>query len=219
MKLFWKSLEQPDKMLHEDARKKVCMGCFRKSSQNLLSAQPALLQRVNDHLIKDVDVHDSRVPIGVCESCRPRLHAIATKKESKPFDLTNLHAYLSTQKRISPRGDECTCLVCKLASSSGGAATKLLKQYKKSVGRPSNEPQKAIHRLCGLCHSPLYFGCVHACNHTTLADNILNSCSEGVLDQIASRHLKNKVESAESKQLFLKTYGTPLPVRNWAPDH
>ena len=199
-------------MLHEEARTKVCLGCFRKCSQNLHSAQPVLIQRIKDHLVKDIDITDSRVPIGFCESCRLKLQAVATKKDAKPFDLGHLHSYLETQKRISPRAPECTCFVCKLASAFGGKALKLSKEYKKSGGRPSSEPQKAIHRLCGLCHRPLYSGCSHNCDNTQLAANILSSCPENILDQISSGHLKNKAENAESKQLFLKTYGTPLPV-------
>ena len=206
-----KHLPTSVKMLHEAARSKICLGCFRKCSKNLHSAQPLTLQRVNDHLIQSFDINDSRVPIGFCEPCRIRLQEIATKKDAKPFDLTHLHSYLAEQSRTSPRKQPCTCLICRLASSNGIAAIKLLKAYKKSLDRPLNEPQKPIHRLCGSCHSPLFSGCTHTCNNTTLANNILNNVPEGVLDQIASRHLKNKAENAKSKEIFLKTYGTPLP--------
>ena len=197
-------------MLHQEARSRICLGCMQKCTRNLLDAQPLTLQRLNDHVIQHIDVHDSRMPIGFCESCRLRLKRIS-ENGAKAFDLSHLHSYLKQQKRIMPRVKECKCLVCQLASSSGGVAKKL-QRFQKSSGRPSNEPRPVIHRLCGKCHTPLFSGCNHSCNNSTLVENILSSCPTGVLDQIASKHLKSKMEASESNKLTLKTFGTPMPV-------
>ena len=106
-------------MTHEESRQKVCLTCFHKTTENLDSATPLVLQRLNDHVMQHLDVNDFRVPKGFCSCCRRKLEKISTSGE-KPFDLQPLHEYLQEQKRISPREKHCDCFVCQIAASKGG---------------------------------------------------------------------------------------------------
>ena len=172
------------KMRHVESRTKVCLGCFCKCTQNLTSAQPLTQEftRIHEHIVEHIDVDDFRLPNGWCEGCRLRLKKI-DESEGKPFDLSHLHFYLETQKRISPREQApCQCIVCQIASATGTKPKKLLRDFLISAGQLSDKPKEKIHKLCGKCHSPLYRGCTHSCNKSTLVENVLKTCPEGVLD-------------------------------------
>ena len=123
----WKWRYSLSSMNHAKCRKKICLTCFRKCEKNLESAQPLLLQRIHEHVIEDLNINDQKVPIGFCDACRIRLKDIATKRrKGKKFDLTRLKNYLAI---ADPKDDNCVCDLCKIATSNGRAAKKLLKGW------------------------------------------------------------------------------------------
>ena len=111
-------------MAHPVNRKKVCLICFRKCNSHLESANPVVLERINQFVIPNFDLSDPKLPIGFCETCRLHLKDIATK-DAKPFDLTNLQKYLEKQRDSTPKETDCICDVCKIATAFGGVAAKL----------------------------------------------------------------------------------------------
>ena len=113
-------------MLHDEARKQVCLCCFRKCSKSLSleNAAPEIRQQLEDHVISDLDLLDNRVPTGICKSCRAKLRNIDKAGRKSTIDIQILITYLAEQKRLSPRQSSCICLICKVANSFGAEAKK-----------------------------------------------------------------------------------------------
>ena len=70
----------------------------------------------------------------------------------------------------------------------------------------------ANFRCCPKCFSQIYRGCVHECNNTTLLNNILSRVPENVQQRVASTVVKAAAAENGSKQVSLRTGGTPLTV-------
>ena len=206
-------------MKHEDARKRVCVLCFRKTGANecLENASALIFERINRLVISDLDLSDSRVPTGLCSSCRTKLKDVDGGRKST-FDLQSLSDYLDEQKRLSPRSNTCDCLVCKIATAFGGKANALLKQYKQASGRPKSPdaPSEIIHNLCGVCLSPTYRGSNHdktRCGQTKYKlDNVYESLTEDERQQLASRVNRETAEEQGVTAFQLKTLGRPQTV-------
>ena len=124
-------------MLHDEARKQVCLCCFRKCNKSLSleNASPEIRQRLEEHVISDLDVLDNRVPTGICSSCRCKLRNIDKEGRKSTIDIQILISYLSEQKRLSPRQSSCICHICKVANSFGAEAKKLQLKYHVDWGR------------------------------------------------------------------------------------
>ena len=76
-------------MRHLDTRKVVCMGCFSKCQKYTIDSSDTLKERVNKHILKDLNINDIRIPVGLCERCRVRLAKIEAGKFSE-FDVLSV---------------------------------------------------------------------------------------------------------------------------------
>ena len=206
-------------MKHEDARKRVCILCFRKTGQHecLESATQLVRDRIHEHAISNVDLSDSRVPTGLCSSCKAKLGNVQTQGRKPTFDLELLNTYLSEQKRISPRRATCECVVCDIGNANGFQAKAILYKYRQSAGRPtSSSPPEKIRNLCGICLSPTYQGSTHdtsRCGQTKYKlDNAYETMSAEERQQFAARINRETAEEAGSKTFALKTLGQPQTV-------
>ena len=204
-------------MLHEAARKHVCILCFRKTEPSfcLSNASDLIRKRLEEHVITSLDLLDSRVPTSLCKSCRTKLHNIEKDGRSSTINIQILLTFLSEQKRISPRATSCPCEVCAIANSFGANAQKLKRKYSTCPGRPSQETTQ-VHRLCGICLSPIYRGSNHtkeSCASTKQKlENVYNALTEGERQQLASRINSETAAASQSSTFQLKTLGRPQYV-------
>ena len=207
-------------MKHEDARKRVCILCFRKTGPQecLESATQLVHDRINEHVVSNVNLSDSRVPTGLCSSCRTKLKNVETGGRKATFDLELLSNYLNEQKRLSPRRTTCECVVCQIGNANGIQAKAILKKYQQSSGRPStsSSPPEPIRNLCGVCLSPTYQGSNHdrsRCGETKYKlDNAYDRMTEEERQQFAARVNRETAESSGSETFSLKTLRRPQTV-------
>ena len=170
-------------MLHDEARKRVCLTCFRKAKENecLDGASPLILQQLERHVIVSLDLTDARLPSALCHSCRTKLKNIDVSGRKSTFDVVLLSKYLHEAKRLSPRATSCDCLICKIARSYGGPAHKILKDYAQTLGRPATAESGQPHHLGGVCLAPVYRGTNHdksQCGDTKYKiENVYNALS------------------------------------------
>ena len=86
----------------------------------------------------------------------------------------------------------------------------------KKRGRPSDEPEKLPR--CYDCHGTKKKD--HVCNKEARLYNILDSCSPGSSEILASEVIKTKMESVQSKDIELKSKkGKPLQLTVTNCDH
>jgi hypothetical protein len=86
--------------------------------------------RVEKFILKDIDINNHRIPVGLCATCRVLLGKInAGEQTIDALDLTQLACYMEAQ-----RIQNCNCLVCQVAKANGGEAMKLLTKFKKPIG-------------------------------------------------------------------------------------
>ena len=209
-------------MLHDAARKCVCITCFRKTGENerIECLSEVVKDRLEEHVIENIDVSDRRIPTGLCSSCKQKLRNIAVEGRKSTFDLNLIGTYLQEQKWISPRTTVCDqekCLICKIAHSNGAKAKKILWPYRQSSGRPPlSDESKEVHRLCGKCLSPIYRGCNHdkdQCGNTKYKlENVYDALTPGERQQLAARVNREAAEAAGSNTFTLKTCGKPQNV-------
>ena len=195
-------------MKHADAIKRICFSCFKRvqPEENILSS--SLLHDRVKRLLPFVFTSDL-FPTGICSTCRRRLAKFETGERTS-FELKNLEELNETLKRTSPR-NECKCKVCEAAGATGLGSRVSVKR-----GRPKQEDDEedgmANFRCCPKCFSQIYRGCVHECNNTTLLNNILSRVPENVQQRVASTVVKAAAAENGSKQVSLRTGGTPLTV-------
>lgn len=191
-------------MKHEQAKKRVCFGCFKKVKfGETINASPLLRDRVQ-RLVPYVLSNDN-FPVGICSSCRLRLGEFE-RGVLQSFDTTKLEELSSSLTRTSPR-NECKCTVCVAAGGVGLDSRRSIK-----TGRPKEEEEEEQHLCCPKCFSQIYRGCAHKCNPTTLLNNILEKVPESVKQRVASSVVKAVAEEKGTKEVTLKTGGTPLSV-------
>ena len=98
--------------IHDLSRKVVCILCLRKCNGSLT---PVVIKRLHDHVQKDLDFQDQRIPEGICNSCRVNLLAVSeggsAKQLPKLYDFTSV--VLPMFLRSSPIS--CNCLICRIA--------------------------------------------------------------------------------------------------------
>ena len=162
-------------MKHEDARRRVCLGCFSKTNIEIASLPPNVQELIEKHIFSNYNINDYRLPCGICKSCRSKLHKVENGDRRNSFDLEQISRNIESVRRISPRSESCTCFSCAVANATGLAAKAIIQKHKSKVGRPAEKPIEIIHDLCGRCLSPKYRGCNHTCNQTTLLQNLLTN--------------------------------------------
>ena len=72
---------------HEESRAAVCIVCFKKATRNCSQLlKNVLLDPKVCSLFSSLDINDTRVPSGICETCR--IYKIWLKKtcDLQPFD-------------------------------------------------------------------------------------------------------------------------------------
>lgn len=126
---------------------------------------------------------------------------------------------------------QCECELCRIGKLSKQANLKVgkvsaepikspflgqdMKNLKKR-GRPSDEPEKLPR--CYDCHGTKKKD--HVCNKEARLYNILDSCSPGSSEILASEVIKTKMESVQSKDIELKSKkGKPLQLTVTNCDH
>ena len=124
-------------MTHAMCRETVCLFCFEKKADcRLLSRTTALFQKVEFFTqFEDAiqfELNDSKVPAGVCATCRLKVCRRELKREDfSHFDFVNLPENFETSSR------KCSCSICQLAKNTD----QNLKTFQKpnSKGDNSNE--------------------------------------------------------------------------------
>ena len=181
---------------HEENRKYVCLLCLKKSSRPLTAFQA---QRICELYSTNLDVCDSRVPQGLCESCRT---ALRRKEEGKEVTLPSLFDFSSIRLRAETRSQVCDCLLCQIARSKLQDKHPLEKQ---------NAGEKEPSVRCHECLSPLGKGLPHQCSQLQFRQNLQSLAAKDskAAEQIASQVIANKESSPRGTVKLAKAGGGP----------
>ena len=93
--------------------------------------------------------------------------------------------------------------------------TSHLCEYKISyacVGRPLEQEVVTVPNCCGRCFTPIYQGCRHQCNQTSMIQNIMNNAPQQVQRRVASAVTREVVDETGSSDISLPTAGRPLSL-------
>ena len=82
---------------------------MKKASRQLSSFQADRISKIYQ---TNIDFSDGRVPQGLCEACRT---TFKRKDEGREVALPQLFDFKSVQLKTETRGQECTCLICRIA--------------------------------------------------------------------------------------------------------
>ena len=126
-------------MTHAMCRGNVCLFCFEKKADcRVLSRTTALFQKVEFFTqFEDAiqfELNDSKVPAGVCATCRLKVSRRELKREDfSHFDFD----FVSLPDDFESSSRKCSCSICQVAKSS----KQNLKPFQKpnSKGDESNE--------------------------------------------------------------------------------
>ena len=180
---------------HNIARSKVCLLCFKKTDilkepKLSISKHPDLIKIIAEHILDGFDNTDERLPNAFCKSCYNRLCDMNNAESNRTIAnvfIDRINEYAKTQRRISPRTNDCDCQICLVANANGLVYKRLLSRNKTSSS-PSTD--HVARRLCCTCLSEIYRGCSHSCNLTTLLSNIKRVAPETTLQRVASDTIK-----------------------------
>ena len=213
---------KPKLVSHSDCRPKVCLFCFRKVPSRDLRNYPSYLQTIKENLIEHYDVHDVRLPCGLCETHKRSLNYLKKSLTEEgvrncQFDFARLSSYLKCGVKLRRKAQDCECLICRVARATGFNADHVLKKFleeeSENIGDTSAGSSNKPDRLCGKCLHPLRKGCKgHICNQTNLLKNIANLLPEKVKERVASDVLKRKLEDSDNQEVTFHTGGKPLKV-------
>ena len=198
---------------HDISRKVVCILCLRKCNGNLT---PVVIKRLHDHVQKDLDFQDQRIPEGICNSCRVNLLAVSeggsAKQLPKLYDFTSI--VLPKFLRSSPIS--CNCLICRIAR-------KKTPSPKTKVGRPANPHQNepsfsktppSVEKQCQRYLSVIKKGKKHICTPSTKAKNLKELFTRFPKngEKIASSVIKNKTPSPGGTIRLSQFAGPSFPI-------
>ena len=142
---------------HEDCRKSVCVLCLKKCSRELTQF---LVEKILKHFHTSLDLTDTRVPRGICDSCRTILRR---KDEGKDVNLPTLFPFSSIKVRPPTRDQGCNCLICQVGH---------LKLNEKSPVDYSKPVEDCTPQRCGDCLSLVGRGLPHQCTPFTFRENL-----------------------------------------------
>lgn len=195
---------------HEEAKKVVCVLCFRKAS-NCRKMSQRLINLVKIFIIDYTSDHLS-YPSGLCSTCKIKL--------DKGTVINNVINYEERQieKNVNDMG-MCVCDICAVARSNSYEYQKDPSLKKNKAGRPSTSSPKKNMTVCSKCMSEVGKGVPHVCTSRNKIENILK-VSGNQKEQVASRVLadiSNTMPSTSSAQnapiLTLKRdRGVPMNV-------
>ncbi len=198
----------PQAKTHEENRKSVCCVCMKKSNDVLTEK---VIERIQKRFQQDIDFKDTRVPSGICTTCRIDLATLSTE-ESDQRTSSPLYDFSSIILPIVLRSSNssCNCIICKIARSfptNNFGKVHPLSVEKKKRGRPStitnaleesfHKPQPTPQKTCPRCLSVVGPGKPHICTASTLNKNMKTLVEEFPkgTEKIASAVIKRKEKS------------------------
>lgn len=197
-------------MDHSEARKKVCIICYRKASRGLSANDVVSIQNL---VIQNYTPENPDLPCGICGPC----HAILVEHRNGNMrrSLAVSDDYNAGARILTRSQPVCSCRICQVAKANGLEA----KGLKKKRGRPSSAtcvPEKKF-KLCNNCFSKLYRGCNHSESQCKSKKQKLNNISQNVLSdsktkQQVGANIVKEFRTEGTKNVQLTTLGTPLLV-------
>ena len=147
------------KKTHEDCRKTVCIFCLKKCTRELNNQ---LINTIETVLQMKLDISDSRVPKGICDTCRI---ALGKKKNGENVSLPLMFQFETIKVRSSTREQDCDCLICQIGH---------LKSYEKHPLETSSEHSQSSsnQKRCSECLSILGKGISHNCSDFSFRENM-----------------------------------------------
>ena len=205
---------------HEELRRHVCVMCMRKADQSLSGM---VLERVKKIFVSNLDLNDSRLPSGICATCRNLLQKISlggsSKKVPDVFDFSSIHV-----RKVTKSNPVCDCLICSIAKCKGSWDHPLSKG-KRERGRPASEggedssflgaPPTPV-KICPSCLTLPKPGHPHQCKPSTRRENLLVLAKA---DPVGAQMIASEVvrESPASPggtiRLAQKLGGRPMPIK------
>ncbi len=157
---------------HKINRSKVCAVCWRKGSHRI---SPHLAELIRRFVMDNFDIHQTRLPSGICSTCKASLYSFARGNVDRALHIwNNFDAQLSIGLRSTKA---CACRICKITRE---------KTY--NWRTTSSVPSTQI-KFCPSCFCPLKKGVKHAISNCkskkTLIQNIVNN--SGTRNTSASR--------------------------------
>ena len=172
-------------LTHDEVRKKICAGCFRKTKCVRPISQAAIVSSVQKFVYGKYDLENSNLPSGICDRCRKAL----IKQENAPVD--ELWPYEPDYENLKPprpvtRGTDglCDCSLCHLYQVSNLFAKKKIQNekgnalvdhrdvtgWKTASASCSNSVEKT--NRCESCFSIVGKGVPHNCTKNTKRENL-----------------------------------------------
>ena len=210
---------------HEESRKAVCLLCLKKTTSELTAT---VIDRIKLFVCSNLNFEDSRVPAGICSTCRKALQEKQSDSESKRklpdlFDFSKIKIPVTLRSSSVP----CTCTICQIARSveeNGIGNGHPLAISSRKRGRPEtldsdqqvsfkNSPPPP-EKKCPRCLSIIGKGKRHICTPKTLTEN-LSSLAETFPksgEHLASSIIKQKEASPGGTVRLSQLFGKPYPV-------
>ena len=184
---------------HEVCRKKVCILCYRKGSNNI---GPSDIETIKAHVIDGYDVTNSNFPAGMCNGCQLLL---SKKRNNQDIILPLVDDYNPNRPTNLRSVLTCTCRICTVAKMKLQNAVRL----KKKPGRPTTttvSADKQVFKVCSNCFAKIYRGCDHSansCEHSRRSkvynlEKLLDSPKGVTKQRIASRAINSQPSTSLS---------------------
>ena len=212
-------------MCHEELRNHVCVMCMRKADRAITK----LVQgRIDQFFVANLDFTDSRLPTGICSTCRKALQKLSEGKYGQQLpDVFDYSSVVISQERRS--SSTCDCLLCSIATSrqgwdhplSLGDRNKGRRQDNVNGGGDSAFPKKQPTpvKICPACLTTCQVGHPHVCKISTRRENLLRLAEadpQGAA-MIASAVIKDAPSSpGGTVRLTQRLGGRPVPIKRGA---
>ena len=172
---------------HSENRHLVCAMCYLKSDRKISPAQEKLIQL---HVNNNYSCELEGLPTGICLKCRSILNKDTVNFQQN--EVQEKHAREGAVQWNATRSkDNCSCIVCEVASSKGGAYKRLV------VKILMKEKQKVAPKLCPKCLTAISRGRSHVCGKSQKKKNIKLQADEVTKEEIAHEVLKSKLSKAQ----------------------
>ena len=183
-----------------------CLGCLLKGERIINEEQAKSLR---ENLFSDYDKENKCLPSGICSACRNKLkRKCKNLKEPNYSSIFEKGGLIWTRER-EKNAESCSCLICQVGSSSGGAYKKLKIKISGATKKKENPPKR-----CEKCLSLLYQGCRHTCTRQERTDNLMTITTTLDKERITHSHLKEQMKQTEPDEdgfheIRLRTRGRP----------
>jgi hypothetical protein len=199
------------RLSHDENRTKVCAICMEKCKYKITES---ILERIQQYFISNYNLHDDRLPTGICGKCRADLSDIHYGKKDitvlpESFDYSQINPLFSTATRSNTSGiTMCDCLICCTARQSGNLQKRTPGPKSSCIATNFQSAQKVV-RLCFICKSPIGRGISHTCSKHTKLSNIENMCEtlDSRSQEILGGNILKRTMDPVTKECQLATRG------------